>query len=256
MSSAVVTGAAGAMTTVDRIAHTNRWRGRSLAEKVVLALGLLVVALAFPPWPTAAAVLAVAATAAIVGAGVAPRTWALVMAAPLGFVVTGAATLLVTIGADGVGLAPNGFADAAGLTLRAGAAAAALLLLAFTTPASDLVAGLARLRLPTELVELALLVYRFLFVLSDTFAAMHAAQEARLGHVGWRRRIRSSGALAANLLPRALDRAHRMEAGLMARGWDGGALRVLTPRRPATVAGLAGVVATLAALVLLGVATR
>ena len=256
MSSADATGAAGAMTIIDRIAHTNRWRGRSLAEKVLLALGLLAVALTFPPWPTAVATTAVAAAAAMVGARVPPRLWAGAMAAPLGFAVTGAATLLVGVGDGGVHLTADGPALAGALLLRTTAATAALLLLALTTPASDLLAGLARLRVPAEIVELALLVYRFLFVLAGTFAAMHAAQEARLGHVGWRRRIRSSGLLAANLLPRALDRAHRLEAGLAARGWDGGALRVATPRRPVSPTGLAAISATLTMLVALGVATR
>jgi cobalt/nickel transport system permease protein len=244
------------MATIDRIAHTNRWRSRALAEKATLALGLLGVALVLPPWPTAAAVLAVAAGAAMIGAGVPPRAWAGAMAAPLGFVLTGAATLLVTIGDHGIALAPDGLGAAAALTLRASAAASAMLLLALTTPATDLVAGLARLKVPAEIVELALLVYRFLFVLSDTFLAMQAAQEARLGHVGWRRRIRSSGLIAANLLPRALDRAHRMEAGLMARGWDGGPLRVLTPRRPVSPAAFVAIAVVLGALVLLGIVTR
>lgn len=243
-------------STIDRIAHTNRWRGRSLLEKSLLAFGLLAVSLAFPPWPTAGAVLVVAFAATVGAAGVSARAWGLAMAPPLGFVLTGAATLLVTVGGDGIALAPNGLGDAAALTLRSSAAAAALLLLALTTPATDLVAGLARLRVPAEIVELALLIYRFVFVLSDTLVAMQAAQEARLGHVGWRRRIRSSGLIAAGLLPRAMDRAHRMEAGLAARGWSGGALRVLSPRRPVSAAGLAGVVAVIAALVLLGGATR
>ena len=243
-------------STIDRIAHSNRWRSRSLVEKSALAFGLLAVSLAFPPWPTAAVVLVVAVAATVGAAGVPVRAWALAMAAPMGFVVTGAATLLVTVGADGLGIAPNGLGEAVALTLRAGAATAAMLTLALTTPATDLVAGLARLRVPAELIELALLIYRFLFLLGDTLATMQAAQEARLGHVGWRRRIRSSGLLAANLLPRALDRAHRMEAGLAARGWSGGPLRVLTPRRPVSAAGLASVVAMLAALTALGVATR
>lgn len=242
-------------TTIDRIAHTNRWRSRSLVEKGLLAFGLLAVSLAFPPWPTAGAVLAVAVAATVGAAGVPVRTWGAAMAAPLGFVLTGAATLLFTLGGDGLGLAPNGLGAAAELTLRASAAAAALLFLALTTPATDLVAGLARLRVPAEIVELALLIYRFVFVLSDTLIAMQAAQEARLGHVGWRRRIRSSGLIAANLLPKALDRAHRLETGLAARGWSGGALRVSSPCRPVSPAGLATIAAVLAGLVLLGVAT-
>lgn len=244
------------MSTIDRIAHTNRWRGRSLLEKSLLAFGLLAVTLAFPPWPTAAAVFVVASAAAIGGAGVPARVWAKALAAPLGFVLTGAATLLVTVGGDGLGLAPNGPVEAGALVLRAGAGAAAMMLLATTTPATDLVAGLARLRVPSEIVETALLVYRFLFILADTLVAMQAAQEARLGHVGWRRRIRSSGLIAAQLLPRALDRARRMEVGLAARGWSGGPLAVLTPRRPASPVGLAGVAAILSALVLFGNSAR
>ena len=38
----------------------------------------------------------------------------------------------------------------------------------------------------------------------------------------------------ANLLPRAMARARRMETGLAARGWQGG-MRVLTQRRPVSV---------------------
>ncbi len=256
MPSAVGKGAAGVTSTIDRIAHSNRWRSRSLLEKCALAFGLLAVALAFPPWPTAGAVFGVALAATIGAAGVPWRAWGLAMAAPMGFVLTGAATLLFTVGGDGIGIAPNGLGEAAALTLRAGAATAAMLTLALTTPATDLVAGLARLRVPADLIELALLIYRFLFLLGDTLATMQAAQEARLGHVGWRRRIRSSGLLAANLFPRALDRAQRMEAGLAARGWSGGPLRVLTPRRPVSAIGLAGVAAVLTALTALGVATR
>jgi len=81
---------------------------------------------------------------------------------------------------------------------------------ALTTPATDLIGGLGRLGLPAEITEIALLMYRFLFLLGDTAMAMDAAQAARLGHVGARRRLRSLGLLIANLLPRSLDRARRV----------------------------------------------
>ncbi len=244
------------MTPIDRIAHTNRWRGRSLLEKTVLALGLMTLALALPPWPTGLAVLMVAAAATILGAGVPARTWGLILLTPLGFVLTGAVTLLIEIGPHGLALAPGGVEAAAKLTLRSTAALAALLTLTLTTPATDLVAGARRLGLPAEIVELALLTYRFLLLLADTAQAMHAAQEARLGHVGALRRIRSLGILAANLLPRALDRARRLEIALAARGWTGGSLDVLSPRRPVSPGGLAAIGATLAAVALTGVLAR
>lgn len=240
------------MTPIDRIAQTNRWRTRALPEKLLLAGGLLALALILPPWPTALLVAAVAVGAATLGAGVPLGAFVAALLGPLGFVATGAATLLVEIGDGGLHLAADHGAAALALTGRSTAAIAALLLLTLTTPATDLVAGARRLRLADEIVDLALLTHRFLLLLGDTAAAMHDAQAARLGHVGALRRIRSAGMIAANLLPRALDRARRLEIGLAARGWTGGALDVLAPPRPVSPAGLAAVLATLAAVALAG----
>lgn len=247
-------GPGAVMTPIDRIAQTNRWRRRSLLEKSLLALGLLALALALPTGAGTLAVAIAASAAAILGAGVAPRAFGLALLAPLGFALTGAATLLVAVDASGLHLAPGGLADAGALVLRATAAVSALLLLALTTPATDLVAGLARLGIPRDIVEIALLTHRFLLLLADTAVAMDAAQAARLGHDGWRRRIRSAGLVAANLLPRAMDRAHRLEMALAARGWDGGDLAVLSPAHPVSPKGLAAVAATLLVVAALGLA--
>lgn len=244
------------MTPIDRIAQTNRWRRRSLLEKSLLALGLLALALALPVGVGTVAVLVAASAAAILGAGVSPRAFGLALAAPLGFALTGAVTLLVAVDGTSVHLAPGGLAEAGALVLRSTAAVSALLLLALTTPATDLVAGLSRLGVPRDIVEIALLTYRFLLLLADTALAMDAAQAARLGHDGWARRIRSVGLIAANLLPRAVDRAHRLEVALAARGWEGGDLAVLSPARPVSGRGLATVVATLVAVAAVGLVAR
>lgn len=235
------------MISSDRLAHTSRWRKRSLAEKALLSLGLLTLALALPPWPGAVLVLAVAVTAAL-AAGTPPGGLLRLFLGPLAFILTGAATLLIQGGADGLHFSPDGAQQALLLVLRALAAVSAMLLLTVTTPASDLVQGLRRLGLPPEVAEVALTTYRLLFVLLDTAAAIHASQASRLGTFGWRRRIHSTGLLAGVLLPRALDRARRLELGLAARGFDG-SLRTLSPTRPADHRVLA---ATLLLLIALG----
>lgn len=237
------------MIVSDRLAHTSRWRTRSLAEKSLLSLGLLALALALPPWPGGALVLA-AAVAAALAAGTPPAALLRLALGPAAFILTGAATLLIEMGDGGLHLSATGATQAASLCLRALAAVSAMLLLTVTTPASDLVQGLRRLGLSAEVAEVALTTYRLLFVLQDTAAAIHASQDSRLGTVGWRRRIRSTGLLAAALLPRALDRARRMEVGLAARGFDG-SLRTLSPTRPVSPRGLAAVTAL---LIIVGVA--
>lgn len=233
------------MTAIDRLAHASRWRRRSLAEKALLALGLMVLAVTVPPWPGGVLVLAVALAATILGGGVSPPDWLRAAAPALGFIVLGAATLGVSL--DGtVAVAP-----ALTVLVRGTAAVAALLLLATTTPAADLVRGARRLGLSPDLAEVTLATYRFVFLLGDTARSIHAAQAARLGTVGWRRSLSSLGQLIAALLPRALDRARRLEVGLAARGFDG-TLPTLAPARPASASGLTMVAATLAAV--LGVA--
>jgi cobalt/nickel transport system permease protein len=192
-------------------------------------------------------VLAAAAAAALAGARVPLGAWAAVQAPPLAFVAAGVLPLLFTWGPDGFGIAAGGPAAAFAVAARTVAATAALTLLALTTPAPDLVRGLRRLGLAPELAELALTTWRFLFVLADTARTMNTAQAARLGHDGMRRTLRSTGLLAAALLPRAFDRAHRLETGLAARGFDG-RLPTLAATPPASKLRLAMIVLVLAAI--------
>jgi cobalt/nickel transport system permease protein len=243
------------MSPVDRAAHLNRWRNRPLAEKTIFALGMLALALIFPPFPVACVIAAIMTAAALIGARTPPRIWLACAAAPVGFLLAGAASLAFQIDANGVSLAPNGLAAAAGLSARSFAGLTCLLFLALTTPATDLVAGARKIGLPAEIAELALLIYHFLFLLAGTALAMDAAQAARLGHDGARRRLASLGMLIANLLPRALDRARRLETGLAARGWDG-EMRVLSNRAALSWTGLSLVLATQSAVVALGMFSR
>lgn len=223
--------------TIDRLAQASPWRRRALTEKAALALGLLALSLLLPPWPGAVLVLAVAWGVALLGARVGLADWLRLNAAPLGFVLTGATTLAVELGPDGLGLAADHGAKAAEVVLRASAAASCLLLLAVTTPTPDLVRGLRRLGLSAEITDVALLTWRFLFLLQDAATTIHIAQEARLGWSNGRRAICSTGLLIALLLPRAMDGARRLEIGLAARGFDG-ALPMLSPKRPVSIGWL------------------
>ena len=226
------------MNHLDRVAQTNAWRGRSLIEKAGLALGMLLLTLVLPPWPAALLVAAVMSAATLWGARVPVGLWAGAMVAPVGFLLTG---LLAVAWNDPV--------QAAWLAVRAMAALTCLMFLALTCPVSHVLRGLQRCGLPAEVAEIAVLIYRLLFLLADTAAAMNAAQAARLGQC---QRLRSLGLLLANLLPRAMARADALEVGLLARGWSGG-MRVLSRPNPVSWPGLAAVLAAEALVLLVGV---
>ena len=234
-------------TAIDRAAYLNRWRYRALSEKVLLGLGMLALALILPPLPAAPIIAVLMSAVTLLGARVPASTWLAAAAVPVGFLLTGAATLMVDIGSSGIRFSPSGAVAAGMLVMRAMAGLSCLLFLALTTPATDLVGGMRRLGLPAEIADIALLTYRFIFLLAASVASMDAAQQARLGHSTPRRRIRSLGVRIANLLPRAFARAKRMEQGLAARGWDG-EMRVLHNRRAASVPVLGAIIVLMAAV--------
>ncbi len=155
----------------------------------------------------------------------------------------------MAVGADGLGWAPDAAARAGSLAGHALAGTAAVLLLATTTPMSDLLPALRRLHVPDAVVEVASVTYRLLFVLLESLRTIREAQAARMGYSSPLRSYRSSGALAAAVLTRSWDRARRLQDGLAGRGMETG-LRVLPEVLPssrvfrtATAAGLAGIVA-------------
>ncbi|MGY1804827.1 cobalt ECF transporter T component CbiQ [Blastococcus sp. SYSU D00922] len=232
---------------VDDAAWASAWRRRSPGDKLLLCGGLVVCALLLPAWPGSLLVGATAVGLALGPARVPARTFLRAVRLPAAFVAVGALTAVVSVSGGGLGWAPDAAARAGSLAGHSLAGGAAVLLLATTTPMSDLLPALRRLRVPAAVVEVAAVVYRLLFVLLESLRTIREAQTARMGHSSLRRSYRSSGLLAAAVLTRSWDRARRMQEGLAGRGMETG-LRVLPEVLPSSRAFLASSVAGLAAL--------
>lgn len=210
------------MLPLDAAAYANRWRPRHPGEKAFLSLGLLLLAVALPPWPGAAVCGPVALVLLLGPAGVSPWTAWRAAKVPLGFVLVGALPLLVTLGGDPwLAWNPAGLVPAAELTARAVASLLCLLLFAATTPLADLLPRLARLGVPPAITEVATLIYRMLFLLLESARAVRDAQAGRLGFRTWSTTYRSVTGQAGSIFVRAFDRARRLEHGLASRGYDG-----------------------------------
>jgi cobalt/nickel transport system permease protein len=239
---------------VDDAAWSSTWRRRSPGDKVLLCLGLVGCALVLPAWPGSVLVGITALVLALGPARVPARTFGRAVRWPLAFITVGALTAVIQVDGGGLGWAPDAGVRAGSLVGHALAGSAAVLLLATTTPMSDLLPALRRLHVPAAVVEVASVTYRLLFVLLESLHTIREAQTARMGYSSLRRSYRSSGALAAAVLTRSFDRARRLQAGLAGRGMETG-LRVLPEALPsspaflaATVTGLAGIVAVSAVL--------
>jgi cobalt/nickel transport system permease protein len=237
------------VNTIDRIAYSNGLTGRSAAEKTALALGMLVAAMALPPWPGGLVVLAVMLIATLGVARIPARTYVKLAWAPLTFLLVGVAPLLVSVGFGGgwlisLGWAPGGGELVLRVTLRSLAALSCLFFLSMTTPVPQVLRVLRKLRVPPVLTEVSLIIYRDIWVFVDTVRGIRAAQSARLGYRDLRTSYRSLGMLIATLFGQVLQRARTMENGLHARNWQG-EITVLDEGAAATALGFAVVAAVL-----------
>ena len=108
------------------------------------------------------------------------------------------------------------------LVTRAMGGAAALNFLSFTTPMVDMVGLMRKMRLPEPLIDVMVIMYRFIFVLLETLTKMVTAQRSRLGYsAGYRRGMQASGLAGARLFFNAMRRSQRLETALESRGFDG-----------------------------------
>ena len=219
---------------IEQAAYASRWRPVCPGAKAAFALAGLIAAFVAATPAAALLVAALLALAAVAGAGVGFGLYLRVALPATGFLALSCLSLLVSLAGDGAGgivwqLAPDATPRIAELAARSLAALAAMLFLVLSTPLSDLIVLLRRLRVPEVLLDLMVLCYRMLFVFSEALHDTLTAQRARLGHATARHSLRSLGLLVANLALQIWQRAHALHQAALARNGDG-ALRVLTPR--------------------------
>ena len=94
-----------------------------------------------------------------------------------------------------------------------------MILLSNTTPFSEMLSVLRRLRVPALLITTFALMYRYLFVLIDE---THRMRQARASRTFTRRRTHlwhALGTVIGQLFVRSCERAERIYAAMCARGW-------------------------------------
>lgn len=219
---------------LDHAAWSSPWRSRSVRDKGVLSLGLLIAAISLPPLPAGVAVIVISLVLLVGPIRVGWVRLGRIVWIPLVSILIGVATVAVSVSWDAglrLQLTAEGTQTAARLTVRASAATLAMFTLACSTPMIDLLNALRRARIPDSLIEIAALIYRFSFGLLESAGAIHQAQEARLGYASRSAAMRSASMGVAALFLRSWDRARRLEAGLAGRGYEDTLRTIEPPRR-------------------------
>ena len=88
-------------------------------------------------------------------------------------------------------------------------------------PVEELFAALRWAKVPRTWIEIATLMYRYIFILFEQAASVVSAQKVRLGYGSVRQSFRSLGGVAGMVLLRSLDQAEKSHEAMVARGYRG-----------------------------------
>lgn len=118
-------------------------------------------------------------------------------------------------------ISQTGVQQASLLLPRTLATTSSLYFILLTTPFTEVLQVLKQLRCPALLIELLLLIYRFIFTILAIAEDLWRAQQSRCGYRTWRRGIHSLSLLVGQLLQRSLESYRQVSLTLAARGFNG-----------------------------------
>lgn len=242
------------MILLDKLAYSSPIRRRSPGLKCLFAVGSLLVCAGFRQPGVCALIFLCMAGCTLRLANVSPGRYLRFLAGPAVFLALSSAAILfylssapqdlfsLALGPRYLGVSSQSLASWLQLMAVAFSSVACLYFLILTTPVTDLLAVLRRLHCPWLLLELMLLIYRFIFILMSVASSITVSQHSRLGNRNYRTSLKSFGALASVLLLRSFQRANALYDAMEARCYDG-SIRVLNenfPPKPREILLIAG----------------
>ena len=235
------------MINIDSYAYSNNLKKIHPGEKSLFAMMTLVACLTSPTVITPLIVLTLMAGVIILKAGIPAKIFLQLMLVPLSFLLLSVVTIAFSISSNPfgfwiaqtvsgvtIGIRYLDLITAVQLFLRSLGAVSCLYFLALTTPMTEIITVLHRLKVPAIITELMMLTYRFIFVLMETAITIHRAQSSRSGYVSLKVSYRSLSRLFSALLGKVFVKSQELYNAMSARCYTG-EIKVLTKKYPVSM---------------------
>ena len=222
------------MINIDFYAYSNKLNTVHPLEKALFAIIAMLICLLSGSIVTPILILVLMTAAIVLMAGIPARMYGKLLLLPLTFLLLSVLTIAFSAAASSAGFwisYPFGnlvvgmrFSDlikAIHLFLRSLGGVSCLYFLALTTPMTEVIALLHKLKVPVLITELMILIYRFIFVFLESAATIKRAQSSRLGYITLRSSFRSLSQLVAALFGKVFIKSRELFETMSARCYDG-----------------------------------
>jgi cobalt/nickel transport system permease protein len=155
--------------------------------------------------------------------------YATFMAIPLGFAILsgiflaflGTGDQIWSLGFMGIGLTKGGINQAVLVFFRVLGGVSALGFLILTTPMNRIFAVFHDLHIPTVVTDLAILMYRYIFMFLDVTSTMYNSQKTRLGYNSYMNWMKCLASLSTMVFIRTWEQGEISYKALASRGYNG-----------------------------------
>lgn len=221
------------MLIIDSLAYASRFRTIHPGKKVLMTMFLLIVAVTLQSVALGLALTVLMGALSVWGGGTPLRLYLRLLKIPLFFILLSLAAIVVNVSAEPaqgatvrfgpVFLAVSQEGISRGIRLAASAfgAVSCLYFLALSTPLTDMFYVLEKIKCPFLIIELMLLIYRFIFLLWEIAGELSKAADGRLGNANFKTSVRTAGQVLATLFIRALKRSSAVYDAMESRGYNG-----------------------------------
>ncbi|MDQ0216927.1 cobalt ECF transporter T component CbiQ [Peribacillus cavernae] len=224
------------MLLIDKYAYFNRLKNAHPLEKMILALSLLLFSLAVKDVFVSLITFTLMSAFIIFGAKIPISYYLKLLLLPGFFLLSGTFTILFSfssnntsipnvwlswnVGSWQIFISEDSIKTVISLIVVVLSSISCLYFLTLTTPITAILHVLRKLKLPSLLIDLVELTYRFIFIFLETAMDIYQSQSSRLGYSTMRRGIRSLGMLISALFLGVFQRSKQLTMAMNARGYQ------------------------------------
>jgi cobalt/nickel transport system permease protein len=218
---------------LEDVAQTNNLRMVNTYLKLFTGLGAIILCLLSTSYLAPLFIAVILSLSILLLARIPIRFYGELFIAPLFFTVMGVSVIILLSGGNEIYWSWNPFSwlslsitresVTAGVFVffRVVGGMTALMFIALTTPMTDLFVVMRRSRIPETVVDLAMIIYRTIFLIMDQIVVTYQAQVMRLGYGSFRESITSFSTLCGSAFIASWDSGEDLVRAMDARCYDG-----------------------------------
>ena len=222
------------MLLIDKYAYTNKLTDKNPYIKAIFSILFLILSLTIENRIFQISIITIMSITIISTSKMRISEYLKLLSIPLIFMIMSILAIIIsistektymltyfTVGSTYIGISKFGLMNALRILSRSIACLTCVYFLMLTTPFNQLIKVFKKLHIPDNVIEIAMLIYRFIFIFLEEVQEIYKSQEMKLGYMGMRNSYNSLGLLLNMLYKRMMKRYEDMSIALDMKLFDG-----------------------------------